>query len=1018
MNGNLNDPIGQHIAHYAIERRIGGGAMASVYQATDEILDRTIALKILLPGADALTRQRFRQEARTVSILEHPNIVRTLQVGQTGADGVAYIAMDLVKGKSLSTLLDEESTLPVAAACALLEPVARALAYAHSLGVVHRDVKPSNILLRMVESGAPNGNFIIPSSGERFIPYLSDFGIARALDSPELTSAGRTIGTPAYMAPEQCAGSREIDGRADIYSLGTVLYRCLVGRPPFIGTTTQILHAHVYEPLMIPDDVLRDLPPAVIDALRRSLMKEPEYRYKDASEMADTLLTVIEQYGTSTNASSFNGTPTYSQTRKDELAPTRTIATMPAAESNSEEDSGSTSQILIPGPLPGGEPKKATSTQTPVILKAQSGSTTHQRVVHPLPQSTKRQTNWIGLALGATMLLLISFIGIALVRALQPTGTPELSVIPSETRTVFPTDVELTGTLPNQNEENLASITTPTTEADGAEIGSVQPASGELALAPTAISETVLSEEAIKLESSPADEDSAEIETLSPTSTTVITSAESPVTGPSTPEPSVTISPTDSGGTGGSITPTETPADVFDGDLWFEEAAYFFERREWDLARDKLIFLRRSDSSYESELVRRMLSSSYIGLANRELLSSSSNESISNAQIASAVNFYREALKVNSGLIDLEVLVNALTDYTETPTTQQSETLARLVETLSDYANQLSNQNDFCGAMEQITVALRLQYNATLAEQQNTLAVSCPALQRLVLPPVTQDELSGSIIYSAVDSAQQSHIWRVSVEVDAQSERLVDNGRQPALSPSGTLIAFRSDGANQLGIRGFDVIGNQSLPQGRFLQITYNAEDSLFSPPTWTPNSDRILFESTVSGDRISRIYYANNNPSGQYRLIADGREPDGHPNQEILVFKGADNTGNRPGLWVMNSFGGDRQPVTGNGGDTRPKWSPNGQYIVFMNNTRHESWDIYRVDFQTSEVLRLTTDLAQDGLPTVSPNGQHVAFLSNRDNGVWKIFVVSIDGGPVQPITTISGTLPNWLEHSIQWVE
>src|SRR5690606_38856879 len=111
----------------------------------------------------------------------------------------------------------------------------------------------------------------------------------RALDAPELTSAGRTIGTPAFMAPEQCAGTSDIDGRADIYSLGAVFYRCLIGKAPFSGSTTQILHAHVYDPVMIPEEVARQLPPPVLTVLTRSMMKEPSQRYATMDMMAEEL---------------------------------------------------------------------------------------------------------------------------------------------------------------------------------------------------------------------------------------------------------------------------------------------------------------------------------------------------------------------------------------------------------------------------------------------------------------------------------------------------------------------------------------------------------------------------------------------------------------------------------------------------------------------------------------------------------------------------------------------------------
>lgn len=279
---------GQKLSHFQIEERLGSGAMSSVYRAVDTDTGAPIALKILLPGADPVARSRFRQEARTAMQLRHPNIVRTHEVGELPDQGISYIAMELVEGESLGDLLDRQRQISPYEACLILEPIASALHYAHLQGIIHRDVKPSNILLQRTAPDDPHA-LILPAFGYPVVPLLSDFGIARALDAPELTSAGRTVGTPAYMAPEQCEGAWEIDGRADIYALGAVYYRCLVGRPPYTGTTTQILYAHVYSPLMLPDDVMATLPARAVDTLRIALTKVPEHRYQTAADMADAL---------------------------------------------------------------------------------------------------------------------------------------------------------------------------------------------------------------------------------------------------------------------------------------------------------------------------------------------------------------------------------------------------------------------------------------------------------------------------------------------------------------------------------------------------------------------------------------------------------------------------------------------------------------------------------------------------------------------------------------------------------
>lgn len=284
----LADLTGRQIGRYVVGRRLGSGGVATVYQAYDQVQGQTVALKLLLPSADEKSYGRFRREALTAGALRHPHIVRIMQVGNAPQGEIAYIAMELVEGLSLGDLLTERRRLRAGESCALLVPIAQALAFAHAQGVVHRDVKPSNILLRLAQPGAPH-SVRLDALDQPVIPLLSDFGIARALDAPELTSAGRTVGTPAYMAPEQCSGSRLVDGRADIYALGTVLYRCVTGRLPFTGTTTQILHAHVYEPLTIDNETLALLPSSIVEILRRTLAKRPDDRFANAGLMADAL---------------------------------------------------------------------------------------------------------------------------------------------------------------------------------------------------------------------------------------------------------------------------------------------------------------------------------------------------------------------------------------------------------------------------------------------------------------------------------------------------------------------------------------------------------------------------------------------------------------------------------------------------------------------------------------------------------------------------------------------------------
>jgi eukaryotic-like serine/threonine-protein kinase len=273
----MSDPLGPLIAalsgRYLIERVLGQGGMATVYLATDLVRQRPVAIKVLRPElAAALGEGRFLQEIRVTASLDHPHIVPLFDSGE--ASGVLYYAMPYVEGESVAERLSREKRLPVSEALRIIREVASALQYAHERGIIHRDIKPQNIML---------------SAGHA---RVADFGIARAVrvaGVDKLTGTGFAVGTPHYMSPEQSAGD-EVDARSDIYSLTTVLYEMLAGEPPFTGPSMQaIIAKRLREPVPRVSTVRETVSPALEAAITRGLAKDPVDRFQTIAEFSAAL---------------------------------------------------------------------------------------------------------------------------------------------------------------------------------------------------------------------------------------------------------------------------------------------------------------------------------------------------------------------------------------------------------------------------------------------------------------------------------------------------------------------------------------------------------------------------------------------------------------------------------------------------------------------------------------------------------------------------------------------------------
>lgn len=269
-------------ATYELDREIGRGGMGIVYRARDKRLKRFVAIKLLPPELSFRRdiRMRFLREAETAAQLSHPNIVPIYSVDEVG--NLVFFVMACIDGDNLATMLQKRGPLPIEQVRRWLQEVADALAFAHARGVIHRDIKPDNILLDSIDGRA----------------LVTDFGIARAAtDSGEtsrLTATGMAIGTPAYMSPEQASGDRDLDARSDLYSLGIVAYQMLAGEPPFTGGTTPALLVKHLAEVPVPVSLRRpDVPDELSQIVMRLLEKSPEHRFQSAGEMVKALKTGV-----------------------------------------------------------------------------------------------------------------------------------------------------------------------------------------------------------------------------------------------------------------------------------------------------------------------------------------------------------------------------------------------------------------------------------------------------------------------------------------------------------------------------------------------------------------------------------------------------------------------------------------------------------------------------------------------------------------------------------------------------
>ncbi|MFD3518180.1 protein kinase [Streptomyces sp. NPDC058657] len=407
---------------YQLRDLLGEGGMASVYLAYDSALDRLVAIKTLHTelGREAAFRERFRREAQAVAKLSHTNIVSVFDTGEDDLGGaqMPYIVMEYVEGKPLGSVLqadiDSYGAMPADKALKITSDVLAALETSHEMGLVHRDIKPGNVMMT-----------------KRNVVKVMDFGIARAMQSgvTSMTQTGMVVGTPQYLSPEQALG-RGVDARSDLYSVGIMLFQLLTGRLPFeADSPLAIAYAHVQEEPVAPSSINRTIPPAVDALVARALKKNPNERFPSAAAMADECARVLSTVqpgaapvivpgsGPAQGSGSGVGSAVFPPVDQSGGYPQGNVQTPYQPPTPGPSPYGPATPAPMPTPAPAyGYPHQGYAAPTPAPAPAA------YTVQHPAPAPPAKKNN-LPMVIGAIVVALLAIGGV--VYALQPTDKPE-----------------------------------------------------------------------------------------------------------------------------------------------------------------------------------------------------------------------------------------------------------------------------------------------------------------------------------------------------------------------------------------------------------------------------------------------------------------------------------------------------------------------------------------------------------------------------------------------------------------
>jgi len=496
-------------------------------------------------------------------------------------------------------------------------------------------------------------------------------------------------------------------------------------------------------------------------------------------------------------------------------------------------------------------------------------------------------------------------------------------------------------------------------------------------------------------------------------------------------------------GTAAAVVPTTTPSPgiapaSIDAQALFAQAEVAFNAGRWTEAVDGLTRLRTAEPTYAPDQVGELLFGAYVNLATERDNQNKLEEALALFDKALALRPTDAATQLERTLVAnyIDALTYTGADWARTRAVLQEiyaiepnyrDVQKRLQEALDKESEIAVAAEAWCDAADLLTQAIALEVTPGIVArrddyqercaQSDTVATAAgtPTAESTTTPAVESEASSGTpgtlgsgtILYSAVDpNSGRSRI--LAQRVDGTPATLFrDDAAQGTLRNDGQRLVYRNTRNDMAGLSAWDPA------TGLLLRFTQYAEDGL---PSWNPAGNRIAFASNREGDRIWRVYLTWAEEGAEVTSLTIGEAPQWDPTDDRIAFRGCDDTGNRCGLWLVNSRGGDRTPLTTVPNDNRPTWSPDGRYVVFTSDGRDGNYDLYRVDVSSGQVVQLTADPAVDTLPAVSPDGSWVGFASNR-GGSWQLWAISISGGNPILISPINGDFRNWTEQSLQWV-